>query len=225
METQNNDNIILIENYLDGKLSEDEEKRFLRQLESDSELAKLYRFRLKIKNDWQKARQYKETRQQVIHAVRKAKSHKKRKVIYAVAASLALLVIVSEVFIIVNQRSFQIVSTESNSTQMETYQPQLKEPESYANSGRYNPEAETNELFLSFTVENDSLVFSWHPITSGKSDLVVISQESENELFRKQIKLSTSKVALPVNQLPAGKMIWFIDGFIARDSFQLAEIY
>ena len=225
METQNNKDIILIENYLDGKLSEEEKNCFLQQMESDPEFAKLYRFRLKIRNDWQKAQQYKAARQQVVDTVRKAKYNKRRKVIYAVAASLTLLVIVSGVFTIVNQHqnSSRIVSIDSDSTQVETHEPQLKKPESYANSGRYNPEAEAKELFLSFTFENDSLVFNWHPITDGESDLVVISQESENELFRKKIMLSDQVLSINRDKLPPGKLVWYIEGFAGRDSIQLKK--
>ena len=228
MKKQNSNNdILLIENYLDGKLNKQKEVQFQKRLDNEPDFAKLYRFRLKIRDDLQKADQYKNVHQQVAFAVKNVKKEKRRKIVYAVAASLALLIIISGVLTIVNQQheSSPIVSDESDTSKEETYQPQIKEPESYANTGHYNSEKRTKEISLSFTIDNDSLIFMWQPISYGESDIVVLSQESENELFRKQIKLATSRIALPLNELPAGKMIWFIDDFSARDSFHLAEIH
>jgi hypothetical protein len=83
MKTKSNNDIVLIEDYLDGKLSKTEIEQFLQRLESDKEFSNLYRFRLKIKGDWQKARQYESVQQEVAGAIRNEKSKKRRTVIYA----------------------------------------------------------------------------------------------------------------------------------------------
>lgn len=227
MKKQNSNNdILVIEDYLDGKLNKQEEVQFQKKLESDTEFAKLYRFRLRIRNDLQKADHYKNIHQQVTSAIKNVKKEKQRKIVYAVAASIALLIVISGVLTLVNQKhkAPQIAIDEFDTSKVETYQPQMKEPESYAKTGRYDPDLGAKELSLSFAVENDSLVFSWQPVTECKSNLIVIMQESEKELFKKQVKLSSSRIELPRNELPAGKMVWYIEGFAARDSFELVEI-
>ena len=130
MKTKSNNDIVSIENYLDSKLSKSEMEQFLQRLESDEEFAKLYRFRLKIRNDWQKARQYESVQQEVADAIRNEKSKKRRTVIYAVAASLAFLVVISGVFSLITRQPApsQIIATDEDSTELELLEPQVKEP-------------------------------------------------------------------------------------------------
>jgi len=223
MKTKDNNDIIFIEEYLDGKLSKTEMEQFLQRLESDEEFSKLYRFRLKIRDDWQKARQYETVRKEVAGAIRNEKNKKRRTVIYAVAASLAFLVVISGVFSLLNRESSpsQKIATEKDSTELELFEPQVKEPASYADSGRYDPAAPEKKLVTGFEIQKDSLVFSWQPALKTATDLVILSEGTEKELFRRSLKPETEKAVLHRNELPAGKMIWYIEGFVARDSFEV----
>ncbi|MGC9355390.1 MAG: hypothetical protein ACP5D9_16195, partial [Mariniphaga sp.] len=125
METKDNNDIIFIEEYLDGKLSKPEMEQFMQRLESDEEFAKLYRFRMKIREDWQRARQYEAVHQEVGGAIRNEKNKKRRTVIYAVAASLAFLVAISGVFSLMNRQPepSPIIVTEEDTTEMELFEP------------------------------------------------------------------------------------------------------
>jgi hypothetical protein len=223
METQNNNDIGLIENYLDGKLSDQEKKDFLKRLKSDAEFAKLYRFRLKIRDDWQKARQYEATQQEVAGAIRSAKNKKRRTVIYAVAASLAFLIVISGIYTVMNrlQEPARIAETETDSSDLQEFEPQIKEPGIYADSGRYEPDEVMEEISLRFEKQNDSLIFTWQPAVRTETDLVVIEQETEKEILRKSLHPASEKMVLHRNGLPAGTMVWYLENFLKRDSFEI----
>lgn len=220
METQENNDILLIENYLDSKLSEQEKEQFLLRIKSDKELEKFYRFRLKIRDDWEKAHNYDATRQLIRGVVLREKNQQRRTVIYAVAATLGLLIVVSGIITMVNRNETgQLAATKTDTTAIETYDPQINQPKSYADSGEYV----TPELTLALTINADSLVFNWQPQLKAETWLVIVSLEGEKELFRKQIQPESQKISLPRNQIPSEKFIWYIEGFTARDSFELAK--
>jgi hypothetical protein len=223
MKTKDNNDIILIEEYLDGKLGKKEKEQFLQRLETDAVFAKLYRFRLKIRDDWQKARQYETTQREVAGAIRSAKNKKRRTVIYAVAASLAFLVVISGIFTVINRQPepARIAETETDSSGVQEFEPQIKEPGIYADSGRYVPDEVMKEISLSFEIQNDSLVFTWKPALIIETDFVILEQETEKEILRKSLQPEAEKMVLHRNELPAGKMVWFLDGFVVRDSFEL----
>lgn len=223
METKDNSDIIFIEEYLDGKLSKPEKERFMQRLESDEGFSNLYRFRLKIREDWQKARQYEAVHQEVGGAIRNEKNKKRRTVIYAVAASLAFLVVISGVFSLMNRQPepAPIAETETDSIVIQEFEPQIKEPGIYGDSGRFEPDEVMEEITLSFEKQNDSLIFSWKPVLITETDLVIIEQETEKEIFRKSLQPESEKMVLHSNELPSGKIVWFLDGFVVRDSFEL----
>lgn len=223
METQDNNDIIFIEDYLDGKLSNPEKERFMQRLESDEGFAKLYFFRLKIRDDWHKAKQYESVQQEVAGAIRNEKNKKQRTIIYAVAASLAFLVVISGVFSLLNQEPApsQIIATDEDSTELELFDPQVKEPVSYADSGHFDPDSLEKELITRLEIQNDSLVFSWQPALKTATDLVILSQETGKEVFRKSLKADAEKTVLHRSELSAGKMVWYLEGFAERDSFEL----
>jgi hypothetical protein len=223
METQNNNDILLIEDYLDGKMDESEKEAFEARLKNEPELANLYSLLMKIRDDWQKARQYETTQREVAGAIRSAKNKKRRTVIYAVAASLAFLVVISGIFTVINRQPepARIAETETDSSGVQEFEPQIKEPGIYADSGRYVPDEVMKEISLSFEIQNDSLVFTWKPALIIETDFVILEQETEKEILRKSLQPEAEKMVLHRNELPAGKMVWFLDGFVVRDSFEL----
>lgn len=216
METNNQDNIGLIEQYIDGNLSKEEQHKFNVRLETDDEFAELYWFRLKIREDLQKAKQYEKTQVQVSGAIKKVKNQNRRLVIYAVAAGLALLIAIPGIFTVVNKLE-QNDLAETDSTNIEFFEPQLKQPESYADQGQYVSDA----LTLTATQTNDSTIFQWQPALEKASKLVIIEQANGNEVFNSNINANTQRMALSNDKLPSGKIIWYIEGFAARDTFEI----
>jgi anti-sigma-K factor RskA len=223
METQKNNDIVLIEDYLDGKLSETEKEQFLQRLETDAEFAKLYRFRLKIRDDLLKVRQYESIKQEVVGAIKQTKSKQRKTVLYAVAASLVFLVVISGVFSLMNRQPepASIAETETDSTWIEQMEPQTKEPGIYGDSGTFEPDAVIEEISLSFEKQNDSLVFFWQPALMTETDLVILEQETEKEILRRSLQSESEKMVLHRDELPAGKLVWYLESFQKRDSFEI----
>jgi len=216
METNNQNNIGLIEQFIDGNLSKEEQRLFNLRLETDREFAALYRFRLKIREDLQKAKQYEKTGKLVAGTIKNIQRKKHRNTIYAIAAGLTLLIAIPGIFILTNKQN-QNNLAEADSTSTEIFTPQIKQPESFANQGQYVPDT----LILSETQTNDSVIFEWQPALDKPSKFVIIEQANGNEVFNSNINEYTQRIALSNDKLPSGKIIWYIEGFAARDSFEV----
>lgn len=216
METNNQNNIDLIEQFIDGNLSKEEQHNFNVRLETDNEFAELYRFRLKIRGDLQKAKQYEKTGKLVAGTIKTYQRKKRLNTIYAVAAGLALLIAIPGIFTIVNNNE-QNNLTETDSTNIEYFEPQLKQPESYADQGQYVSDART----LTATQTNDSVIFQWKPALSETAKLVVLNQANGSELINIEISPDAQQKTISTDKLPSGIIIWYIEGFAIRDTFEI----
>lgn len=216
METNNQNNIDLIELFIDGHLSKEEQHKFNERLETDVEFAELYRFRLQIREDLQKAKQYEKTRAQVSGAIKSVKNQNRRIVIYAVAAGLTLLVAIPGIFTLVNRTETTTVS-ETDSTERQLFEPQTSLPKEVASGGQYIPEL----LKMEVTQTNDSVIFEWEPALTNPAILVLLTQSGEKQILKKELEAATTRTALKKEQLPFGKIVWYIEGFAARDSFEV----
>jgi hypothetical protein len=221
METKGNNDIYFIEDYLDGKLSSQDKNDLERRLATDMEFAKLYHFRLKIRDDWQEARKYIAINNEVASAIKQSKSRQQKTILYAVAASIAFLVVITGVFslMISQPESVRIAEVKADSTMNEEMVPQITQPGFYADSGRYV--TDLNPLLLNTSVKGDSIVFTWQPRLKNETEMGIFLWESEKEVFRQTLNPGSDKLVLTRNILPAGKMFWYLKDFIARDSFEV----
>lgn len=216
METNNQKNIDLIEQFIDGQLSKEEQHKFNVRLETDDDFANLYRFRLKIREDLLKAKQYEKTRDQVSGTIKRVKKQNRRIVIYTVAAGLALLVAIPGIFTLVNRTETNTVA-ETDSTDAQLFEPQTSVPKEVASGGQYIPEL----LKMEVTQTDDSVIFEWEPATTNPATLVLITQSDEKQILKKDLEAETARTALKKEQLPSGKIVWYIEGFAERDSFEV----
>jgi len=93
METLKDKDFSLIEDFISGNLSSEEEKIFRRRLEKEKNLAKAYRFRSKIVKYWNEADSYITTKENVKEILKKEKHRKKRvTTFYYAAASIVILI-------------------------------------------------------------------------------------------------------------------------------------
>lgn len=215
MEAQNNNDILLIEDYLDGKLSDSEREAFEKRLENDSELAKLYRFRMQLRSDWKKVKEYQSANQQVANVIQQSKKNTRRKIIYAVAASIAVMIVIAGALTIdFGGEQEQMAETNVDSAKTQTFEPQIKQPESYADSGKYMEE----QLTLSHEIKNDSVILSWQPVFKTETTIIILSRKTGKEVFRKLILSESESLTLHQNNLPSGGIIWFPEGFAKRDT-------
>ncbi len=83
----------LIEDFISGKLTPEEENRFRERLKAEPALAKACNFRIKIAQYWNEAETYDKTKKQVNELIRKENNRKRRLVTYySVAASVIFLI-------------------------------------------------------------------------------------------------------------------------------------
>jgi len=93
METISDNDFNLIEDFISGKLSTEEEQKFRKRLKTEQELEKAYRFRLKIAQFWNEAETYEETKKQVKTLLSHEKGKRKRfTTVYYIAASVVILI-------------------------------------------------------------------------------------------------------------------------------------
>lgn len=213
MKTQ--DDILRIEDYLDGKLTQQENSEIKERLVTDSEFAKLYAFRLKLRDDLQKAKHYENTRKQVSSAIKREQNQSRRLVIYAIAAGLALLVAIPGIYTMVNRTETTVAETDSTST--EVYEPQTSQPNEVASDGQYIPELSKMKV----TQTNDSVIFEWEPSLEKPSKLVILSLLDFDEALSIAVESHTQRMALPSENLPAAKLVWYIEGFAGKDTIEI----
>ena len=103
MESINDKDFNLIEGFISGNLSPDEDKKFRERLETDTTLAKSYRFRIKMAKYWDEAESYETTKTKVKELLKKEKARKKKLVTFCYAA--ASVVILAGITVFIMQQS------------------------------------------------------------------------------------------------------------------------
>lgn len=213
-----------IEDFLEGRLSEAENKEFREQLSSDKELDQLYRQRIALGTNWMKAKKYEETRHTVSEIIREAKSDKKNKLfIWSAAASIFVLLSVSGI-VIFNRYPATQTGIVGKSQGVETpIVPHIKFAEKKA-SIHYLDELKMLAPINNKTyTRNDSIVFSWHSKADAESNLIIENQNTEKTVYREKIKISSGKFVLEKKFLPEGKYQWFIEGFAGKEKFSVVS--
>ena len=206
----------LIERYIDDQLNNEEEQNFLERLKTDKQFSEQYKFRLKIREDLLKAKQYEKISGLVSGSLENVKRKKRFHTMYAVAAVLAILVAIPGIFSVLNRNETNDF-VEIDSTETEYYEPQMEEPENYANDGEYIE----MELILSLVQTNDSVQFRWEPALENESKLVVVKQLDNAVVLEHNINQGEELITFSKDKFPSGSFIWYINGFAERDSFAL----
>jgi hypothetical protein len=213
-----------IENFLDGKLTDEGNKQFMDMLKTNPELEQQYQFRIKMAEDWTKAKEYDETRKLFAGIDQEVKSEKKNKlVVMSIAASLLLLISVSGVLMYSNRNNEQTTIAKNQKGTETTVVPQIKYAEEKA-SIHFN-----GELRIIAPVKNknysknDSIVFTWNSQIDAETNIVIVNQKSGKTIFREKIKINSQKFILEKNFLPEGDYLWYIEGFPGKEKFKVVS--
>ncbi len=215
MKTENKNDILLIEDYIDGKLSKTETQEFEKRVKNDQEFEELYRFRLKIWKDLLNAKKYKTTQSEVANAVHCTKIKRKRNLIFAVAASLALMLMIAGALTLdFGGEEQQMAVSEIDTPENKTYQPQIKQPKRYADSGEYAP----GVFFLEHKITTDSITFNWQPEIEAETEIIVISIENGEEVFKRTIKPGVNKITVYKSHPLKDNLVWYLKGTKGKDT-------
>lgn len=225
MEKDNSFDDSLIEDFLDGKLTSEQNVKFQERLKTDKEFKELYDFRMKISEDWQEANEIEQALQQtkfIIEGINRKRN--RRIIVYAIAATLALLVIIPGViFIGIRNNNSPGFVDNNNIDTSQSYQPQLKLPE------------EKTSLFYIDTIIlvsplndvkikiSDFVLFSWLPSLDSTEILVIENRIGNKVVFDKKIERGLETFTLEHDFLPVGEYYWYFRGLSAKDSFRIVK--
>ena len=208
METNEKD-ILLIEDYLDGKLAADEQAAFERRLETDGQFAALLAMRKELEITYRKAGEYRSVREEIGRVISREKAASRRIKpvwVYSIAASVIIVLGVFIVFQLSNNQlnPFDDRVADSDSAEM----LRIDEPESYA-LRRVAVPIVSPRVGDSFRLV-ESIPFRWQPGPDTTAELVIMSEPGKMVLIRKWINLSDTLFWLDKDVLPEGKYSWYI---------------
>lgn len=212
MKEQNTD-LEIIEQFLEGGLSESDKSDVERRLENDSEFLELFNYRKNIAAKWQEANKYAEVKNRVSHIIRNKKKAEKQKRYSAIAVVLILMIVFPGIFfyskINTNEHVVVIANPEISVTQ-----PEEKAALSYF-----------DEDFKLVTPNKDQVIdsenritFQWRSSLDVTTFLVIKNTETDSIVSRTAIKSSTKIYELD-RKLTAGTYVWELEGFESKQQF------
>lgn len=222
----NEKEMLLIEDYLDGKLKGKELKAFQERLKSDQDFAETLRLRNKMPGLMEDSVEYEEIRLEVGQAIKQQKAmlfgvH--RNWIYSAAATIVLLVGIFAILQFTSNDSTsvdgQMVEEADSSRKAKTEEVLMVDnPENYASIKN------VEVLILSPLDEEqfaptEKVVLKWESKSTGQAMLIVKNMENGDVIIEEGIRLSNQSFTIKSKILPAGKYTWFINDSIQSGSF------
>lgn len=222
MKTSEKD-ILLIEDFLDGKLNKEQLKAFELKVKSDKDFSRLLEIRKNLEPEYRKASEYEALRKEVAGIIRKENRHFlgiKPAWSIALAASVVLLIGLLIVLQLSNNSSAPSpdIMAESDSVEM----LRMDEPENFGLKRVLSVNVIEPVYGASFT-PNDSISLKWNSEFTDEAELVIMSETDKVVLIRKRIKLSDSIYTIDKGLLPEGKFTWYIDDTINKGSFKIIK--
>ena len=210
-----------IEKYLDGQLTEEESGKFRELLTTDPLLSQQYQIRIKLAENWTKAKEYGNTRQSIAKTIRKVKSEKRNRLfVWSIAASFLILLSVSGIVMFSNLNGDQIPIVKNTESPIVPRIKQVEEKASLHIMG---------ELKLIMPIQNklcnmnDSIVFIWNSDVDAETNLTIENQKMGKMVYREKIKVNAQKFIMGKNFLPEGEYLWYIEGFPAKEKFSVTS--
>jgi len=213
MKTLNDKDFNLIEDFISGNLSPEEEKKFRERLDAETNLAKAYRFRTKIAQYWNEAESYEITKSQVKELMKKERNRRKKFVtfLYA-AASLVILIGISFFYFqqIKHGASYNKLTDIGKDTTSDTVSPL---------STNTQPEKGTQYVIpIEYTI-NDTLIIK-RTQNFKDSEKIRIECVTDNKVFREYVlETGINSLSVPLKGLQSGRYRWVIVGTIYSGDF------
>jgi hypothetical protein len=204
----------LIEDFISGILSSDEEKKFRERLGKDTSLAREYNFRLKIKKYWNDAEKYSATKDEIKQVISFEKKKRNNRLVWSIAASIVILVGISILFY----------------PQIKTHELSMvdKTPDSVSREGMplyMEKQPEKGKLYtlpLTFTTK-DTLLIQRKPDFPASGTVSLIEQENHKEIFEMDFSQRTDSILIPLSGIAPGDCRWKINGTSYSGSFRIQE--
>lgn len=209
----NENDIALVENYLEGKLSGKELESFLDLKEGDPDFAQYIAFRQKIGDAWTTAGDYLEAKQWVKESLQGQYQSKKtnlnRSSWYAMAAVILILL---GVYLIVKFSSQTIDETPGFASKNNEIEVNMGVPIEH----KASIDTLTSEPLLKGTINGtiyaitDTLSFSWESKKSFKN-LIISRIENDSVIMRVPLNKDQFDYYLSPGALASGNYYWYLD--------------
>lgn len=213
---EHKDDILLIEDCLDNKLTERESLMFDSRLETDKDFRKLFAFRKKLRDDLLRATQYSEILNAVKSSVKSVENKKKKKrIMYAVAASIVFAVVVSGIFISNPQKNGGTCIADSDTVKSNAIVPKINLPDSYGEQGQVIVERN-----MDITEDADSVYFKYE--NQPKQNVYFRLYVDKGELLVDTVwNNPLRKLGISKEYLPPGIIYWHVNR--EKGSFELTK--
>jgi len=223
----NNNDIQLIEDYLDGTLTGEELESVKERLNSDTPFRDAYEQRKKLAILWKEADEYQSTKQQIKDILKTGKRGilhylKDNYYLYGIAASLLLLFGIYWFMIRQHNNGAPNFNNQVAATS-DTLMMQQDESRKYAKVGYIHSLASpTDNQQFSIT---DTLVFQWKTTRSGQTATFVIKDRAGSKTFvRKKVENTDSLFVVEPGKLQPGSYKWFLNDSVNSEYFTINKL-
>jgi len=217
----NEKDMLLIEDYLDGKLTTETAEEFKKRLKTDNDFAKVFELRKSMPTLLKDAAEFESTREEVRTAIKKQKQAQlslNRNWLYVAAT----IVILAGLFLIVRYS----IQDAGPGTEMadENNKEMLKtdEPKNYAKLNTISDKVELiSPLDLQDCKIGEKVILKWKTESSGKAVLFVKRIGNSGVLFQSEVPLSEMEFVLEGSFLTKGNYNWYLNDSIEKGSFRI----
>lgn len=202
----------LIENFISGILSPEEEKEFRDRLGKDNSLLEEYNFRINIKKYWNDAETYSTTQDKIKQVISFEKKKRNNRFVWSIAASVVILFGISVLIypkLNVNKPGFAEMKSDS-ATQKETPLFLEKQPE----------KGNLYSIPLTFGPK-DTLLIIRKPDFPASGTVSLIEQENHTEIFELDFSQRIDSILIPLSGIAPGDYQWKINGTSYSGDFRI----
>jgi hypothetical protein len=201
MKNINENDFNLIEDFISGKLTLNELKKFEDKIQTDTDFVKYYQYRTNFEKLWNDAENYQNTKNRIKQIIEFEKKKKKKQVILWAAASIAIIFGIAVLFSPqVNRKYFNggLVNNENDSALNAI--PRLFSHEQPEKGNLYS-------LPLVFN-ENDTLFILRKENFPKNGEVILTNEENKNTIFKKIFSEETDSILIPLKGIIPGRYRW-----------------
>jgi hypothetical protein len=221
--------IELIEKYFDGILNEEEKSVFNKKLSENSDFAKLVKIRSALPGIWKDAAQYESTKNEIREVLKEGLEQKVfpiKRIYYAVAAGILLLVGTFVLFFLINNNKGIDQTSDKKRIKEDslTIMPQMEQP-SRAKKEIYKAE----DIDIISPVEgmkfhsHDTIIFKWVNKNDTTTHLLLISKTDNNTVENIAVKPGQEMVTVKACDLKTGEYYWMLSDHKTKRYFSVVR--
>jgi hypothetical protein len=222
--------IELIEKFFDGILNEEEKSVFNKKLSENAEFDEFVKVRSALPGIWKDAAQYELTKNEIREAIKEDTERKVftiKRIYYAVAAGILLLVGTFVIFFLINNNKnyfYQAADNESVKEDSLIVIQQIEQP-SKAKKGIYMSE----DTCIISPIEgmvfhyNNTIIFKWVNKNDTITHLLLISRPDNKTVETIAVKPGQEMATVKASELKPGEYYWMLSDCEIKRSFSVVK--